>query len=116
MSLWVIRAGRHGEQQETAVRECIVCHAWNELPDYSTFRTKDELRPLYKETYPRASEKQVISGLGQVWRFAREIQKGRSGCTASQDRIRVRFWSNHWRIPVQEGGPERNAYPQRGMA
>lgn len=76
MSLWVVRAGRHGEQQETAVKERIVCHAWNELPDYSAFRTKDELRPLYKETYPRESEKQIISGLGQVWRFAREIQKG----------------------------------------
>jgi restriction system protein len=76
MSFWVVRAGRHGEQQETAVKERLVCHAWNELPDYSAFRTKDELRPLYKETYPRQGEKQVISGLGQVWRFAREIQKG----------------------------------------
>ena len=76
MSLWVVRAGRHGERQETAVKERLVCHAWNELPDYSAFRTKDELRPLYKETYPRQSEKQVISGLGQVWRFAQEIQKG----------------------------------------
>ncbi len=76
MSLWVVRAGRHGEQQETAVREGLASHAWNEIPDYSTFRTKDGLRPLYKETYPRESEKQVISGLGQVWRFARELQKG----------------------------------------
>ena len=76
MSLWVVRAGKYGEQQETAVKERLVCHAWNELPDYSAFRTKDELRPLYKERYPRESEKQVISGLGQVWRFAREIQKG----------------------------------------
>ena len=76
MSLWVVRAGRHGEQQETAVKERIVCHAWNDLPDYSAFRTKDDLRPLYNETYPRESEKQIISGLGQVWRFAREIQKG----------------------------------------
>ena len=76
MSLWVVRAGKHGEQQETAVKECLVCHAWNELPDYSAFRSKDDLRALYKETYPSESEKQVISRLGQVWRFAREIQKG----------------------------------------
>ena len=76
MSLWVVRAGRYGEQQETAVKECLVCHAWNELPDYSAFRTRDELRALYEKTYPRESEKQVISGLSQVWRFAREIQKG----------------------------------------
>ena len=76
MSLWVVRAGRHGEQEETAVKEHLVCHAWNELPDYSAFRTKDELRALYRETYPQETEKQVNSGLGQVWRFAREIQRG----------------------------------------
>jgi restriction system protein len=76
MSLWVVRAGKHGEQEETAVKEHLVCHAWNELPDYSAYRTKDELRVLYKTTYPREGEKQVISRLGQVWRFAHEIQKG----------------------------------------
>src|ERR1039458_10732943 len=76
MSLWVVRAGKHGEQEETAVKEHLVCHAWNELPDYSAYRTKDELRVLYKATYPREGERQVISRLGQVWRFAHEIQKG----------------------------------------
>ena len=76
MSLWVVRAGKHGEQEETAIKEHLVCHQWNELPDYSSYRTKDDLRALYKQTYPGESEKQVISGLGQVWRFARDIQKG----------------------------------------
>jgi restriction system protein len=76
MSLWVVRAGRHGEQEETAIRERLVCHAWNELPDYSAFPTKDELRSLYKKTYPGESEKQVNAGLGQVWRFARDIREG----------------------------------------
>lgn len=76
MSLWVVRAGRYGEQQETALNEGLVCHAWNELPDYSAFRTRDELRRLYEKTYPREGEKQIIAGLSQIWRFAREIQKG----------------------------------------
>jgi restriction system protein len=76
MSLWVVRAGRRGEQQETALNQRVVCHAWNMLPDYSGFRTKEDLRQLYKQTYPEESEKQVISGLSQVWRFAHEIQNG----------------------------------------
>jgi len=76
MSLWVVRAGRRGEQQETALTERLVCHAWNELPDYSGCKNKDELRQLYVQTYPNESEKQVIAGMSQVWRFAREIQKG----------------------------------------
>jgi restriction system protein len=76
MALWVVRAGRRGEQQETALKERVVCHGWNELPDYSKAADKDELRQMYVATYPAESEKQVQSGLGQVWRFAREIQKG----------------------------------------
>jgi restriction system protein len=76
MSLWVVRAGRYGEQEETALDEHIVCHGWNDLPDYSTCRTKDELHQLYVKTYPNQSEKQVAAGLGQVWRFARDIKVG----------------------------------------
>jgi restriction system protein len=75
MSLWVVRAGRYGEQEETAVTNGLVCHAWNELPDYSAL-TKDELRKIYKEKYPAESEKQVVVGLGQVWRFANDIEIG----------------------------------------
>ena len=75
MPLWVVRAGKYGEQEETAVTKHLVCHAWNELPDYFAL-TKDELRKLYEETYPSETEKQVTSRLGQVWRFAHEIQKG----------------------------------------
>jgi restriction system protein len=76
MSLWVVRAGKHGQQEETAIKEALVCHAWNELPDYSDCRTKDDLRSLYTRAYPNETEKQIVSGLGQVWRFAREIKKG----------------------------------------
>lgn len=76
MSLWVVRAGKHGEQEETAVNEQIVCHSWNELPDYSNLVTKDDLGVLYRKTYPQQSEKQVITNLGQVWRFAHGIEKG----------------------------------------
>jgi restriction system protein len=76
MALWVVRAGRHGDQEETAVKQHVVCHGWNDLPDYSAYRTKDDLRPLYKSTFPGETQKQINSGLGQVWRFAHEIQRG----------------------------------------
>lgn len=75
MSLWVVRAGKYGEQEETAIKNSLVCHGWNELPDYFAL-TKDELREVYREKYPRDTEKQIISRLGQVWRFAHEIQEG----------------------------------------
>ncbi len=76
MSLWVVRAGSHGEQQETALQEGLVCHAWNELPNCSAFGTKDELQKVYEQANPNQNERQVIQGLNQVWRFARVIQIG----------------------------------------
>jgi len=75
MALWVVRAGRHGEQQETALSKGLVCHAWNDLPDYSGY-TKEQLKALYEKTYPEQNERQVISGMSQVWRFAHGIRKG----------------------------------------
>jgi restriction system protein len=76
MALWVVRAGKHGEQEDTAVKESVVCHGWNELPDYSYCETKEQLRILYEKTYPNESKMHAAIGLGQVWRFAHEIQKG----------------------------------------
>jgi restriction system protein len=76
MSLWVVRAGRYGEQQETALNEGVVCHGWNELPDYSRYKSREELRALYEKTYPHERPRQVVVGVGQVWRFAHGIEKG----------------------------------------
>lgn len=53
MPLWVFRAGKYGEHEETALKEKLVCHAWNELPDYSGFRTKDDLRKIYEQANPK---------------------------------------------------------------
>lgn len=76
MALWVVRAGSYGEQQDVAINERVVCHAWNELPDYSSCRTKDDLRALYVRTYPDETERQVVARMNQVWRFAKDIQIG----------------------------------------
>ena len=76
MTLWVVRAGSHGEQQETALNEGLVCHNWNEMPDCSTFRTRRELQKVYQQINPNENDRQVSSGVGQVWRFARTIEKG----------------------------------------
>ena len=76
MALWVVRAGRYGDQQVTALSECVVVHGWNELPDYSYCATRDELRLLYEKTYPLESQKQVSARFSQVWRFAHDILVG----------------------------------------
>ncbi|HDM36271.1 MAG TPA: restriction endonuclease [Candidatus Syntrophoarchaeum butanivorans] len=76
MSLWMVRAGKHGEQEAVALNENVVTIGWNELPDLSGVSTKDELEELYWRTYPDAKKMQAVNEIGQIWRFIHEIKKG----------------------------------------
>ena len=76
MSFWLVRAGRRGEQEQGALSNNIVTIGWNELPDLSNIKNKKELSELYHRVHPTAKKTQATSGIGQVWRFVREIQKG----------------------------------------
>jgi len=78
MSLWLVRAGRHGEQEQGALENSVVTIGWNEFSDLSNVKTREELHNLYSEVYPdRATKKnRAINEVGQVWRFVHEIQKG----------------------------------------
>jgi len=76
MSLWLVRAGRHGEQEHGALENNVVTIGWNELSDLSNVKDRKELAELYTKANPSDKKMQVASGVGQVWRFVREIQKG----------------------------------------
>jgi len=76
MSLWLVRAGRHGEQEQGALENDVVTIGWNELPDLSKLKNKGELTKLYVRIHPKAKKNQIANEVGQVWRFASEIQAG----------------------------------------
>jgi len=76
MSLWLVRAGRHGEQEQGALSNNIVTIGWNELPNLSNVRNRAELAELYNRVHPTTKKAQAARGVGQVWRFVREIQGG----------------------------------------
>ena len=76
MSLWLVRAGRHGEQEQGALENEVVTIGWNDLPDLTDLKTKKELAELYAKVYPAAKKMQAANEVGQIWRFLHEIQKG----------------------------------------
>lgn len=75
MSLWLVRAGRHGEQEQGALERNVVTIGWNEFSDLSNIKTKDELAELYAKENPTSKKMQAANEVGQIWRFVREIQK-----------------------------------------
>jgi restriction system protein len=74
MALWMVRAGRNGEQEEGALEHGVVSIGWNELPDLSSIRSRDELRALYEEYYPTETKMKVANAVGQIWAFISRIQ------------------------------------------
>lgn len=76
MSLWMVRAGRYGEQEGIALENNVVTIGWNELPDLSNIRGKDELQRIYQKVYRVEKKMQAAIAIGQIWRLISEIQKG----------------------------------------
>jgi restriction system protein len=76
MTVWMVRAGRRGEQEQPALQGNFVTIAWNELPDLSAIQEREELVALYREANPDASPAEVAAGVGQVWAFRKRIEPG----------------------------------------
>jgi len=76
MSFWLVRAGRHGEQEQGALENNVVTIGWNELPDLSEVKTKSELVKLYRQVHPDAEKAPAANHVSQIWQFVHEIQKG----------------------------------------
>ena len=77
MALWMNRAGRHGESEQTFLQDHRIYLQWTELAqDLSKIAEKSELRDLLRRTYPVAPEGRIRSFLGQVWIFLKTMQSG----------------------------------------
>ncbi len=76
MTLWMVRAGKHGERESLALSEKIVVIGWEELPDMSQIQSREQLTALLKKTDPNEKPKTLINWEAQVWAFIHEIKRG----------------------------------------
>lgn len=76
MTLWMVRAGRHGEQEQDALELGVATIGWNELGDLSKVSDREALRKLYIDTYEASKKMKVANEVGQMWTFVSKIEKG----------------------------------------
>lgn len=76
MSLWVVRAGAQGEQEEIALKESVIAIGWDELGDLSQIQSYEQLKELFRKVYPEYNEQSVAVQTSEIWRFLYEIKKG----------------------------------------
>lgn len=75
MTLWMVRAGKHGERESLALEQNIAVIGWEDLPDLSNIKTRDALSKLLKETYPDNKPKTLKNWESQIWPFIREMKQ-----------------------------------------
>jgi len=63
MALWLVRAGKYGEQESLALEKGLAVIGWGDLPDLSTVETREELYDLLEKTY--TEEKRKTLGCSQ---------------------------------------------------
>ena len=77
MPLWMVRIGQYGEYERRFLETNRIYATWEEVQrDLNEFQSKQELRDYLHEIYPEDSNARVINYSGQLWPFAKEIQKG----------------------------------------
>lgn len=79
MTLWLVRAGKKGEQEALTLRENVVVIGWPQLPDLAKVQDREELRTLMRAMTPGAKEARISNEVGQVWSFLRRFRTRQNG-------------------------------------
>ncbi len=76
MSLWLVRAGGHGEYEQKFLDESRIFLTWDGLNhELSKLRDRSELRELLENAYPDIGKQALINHSGQIWTFSHRIAK-----------------------------------------
>lgn len=76
MTVWLIRAGKNGEDESAALEKGLAIVGWTEMPDASGINSYDEMKKKQAEYFPGSSPKTVVNHAAQFWAFTKRIEKG----------------------------------------
>ncbi len=76
VTLWMVRAGRHGEGENDALATSVVGIGWPELGDITQVSSSGEIRALLNATYPDAKPSTLANWAGQIDAFRFRMRVG----------------------------------------
>ena len=77
MTIWLVRAGGHGEFEEKFLSEERIYVTWDRLNvDLGAMQERDELIEAMTERYPDSKHKTILNWVSQVWPFAHRMAPG----------------------------------------
>lgn len=75
-NVWMIRAGQGGYLVEDFAAKNIVAIGWNQLGDLTMLRSRDAIKELCRQTYPKDKPGKVVTSASVVHKFRNVIQEG----------------------------------------
>lgn len=76
MAVWLVRAGKYGQDESAALEKGYSIIGWLEIPDISKVTSYEAMKVLYAEHSPDQSQKTVINQAAQLWAFCSRIEIG----------------------------------------
>jgi restriction system protein len=76
MTVWLNRAGRHGENEEFALQHNVVLEGSRKLADLSKTKTREDIRKILEQERPDAKPKSREAWARQLYTFVHKMKKG----------------------------------------
>jgi len=76
MTMWKINSGRGSRFTTRFVESGVVAVGVDEETDFTHCSSRDEIMRLLEQKEPHLTERQVIVGASQLWRFLTEVKLG----------------------------------------
>ena len=74
MTIWLVRAGAHGQYEEKFLSEKRIYVTWDRLNvNLGSMQDRDELIESMTERYPDSKHKTILNWVSQVWPFAHRM-------------------------------------------
>lgn len=89
MRVWLVRAGRAGEQEDFALANGCAVIGWSRMDDLSAVESRDELFEELRIRDPDASDRRLTNHVAQLWAFSRRIEPGDVAVLPSKQRRTV---------------------------
>jgi MoxR-like ATPase len=74
--VWLIRAGREGQQEQLALDESVALIGWSELGEVNPSLTREDLKRMIRERTGETRSHSLSSQAGQIYRFIHEVDVG----------------------------------------
>ena len=75
-TVWMIRAGRHGEREEFALESGLLGTGFGGVPDLTQTTEREQVKRLVRDAYPGAKDGAVNNYAGQLWALRSRIKPG----------------------------------------